>query len=151
MDTFGKNGCDTLEGMEPALRRMTLEEYEAFEAQASRPHEFRDGFVIAHAVASGDHAAISGTLVLALGAAIRANGCMFFAENGKVVVPNGDRMVPDFTATCDERDYARVRSGREAILHAPWLTIEILSPRRRRTTPSTKRAPTDRFPNSRTT
>jgi Uma2 family endonuclease len=114
--------------MEPALRRMTLEEYEAFEEHSDRPHEFRDGFVIAHALASGVHAHICGTLVLAWGAAIRSRRCAFFSENGKVVAPNGDRLIPDFTATCDERDRESARASGEPLLRSPWLVVEILSP-----------------------
>ena len=128
MDTFGKQGCDTLEDMEPALRRMTLEEYEAFEERSERPHEYRDGFAIGRTLPSPDHATISGSLVIAFGAAIRARGCRFFAENGKVVVPGGDRLIPDFVATCDARDFERLRNPGEPLLCAPWLAVEILSP-----------------------
>ncbi len=113
---------------DPGARRLTLEQYFALEAIAPDRLEFRDGFAIALALPTKNHARIAGNLTTDIGPIVRARGCDYFSGDAKIVTPGGDRLIPDFLVTCDERDLRDGDERGEAVVRHPWLVIEILSP-----------------------
>lgn len=112
----------------PQQRRVSVAEYLAIEGVSTERLEYRDGFVVALAVPTKNHARIAGNLVLAFGAAVRARGCDFFSGDAKILTERGDRLIPDFLITCDDRDRAGPDERGEAVVRYPTLVIEILSP-----------------------
>lgn len=109
-------------------RRLTPEEYRALEAISPERLEYRDGYAVALAAPTKNHSRITGTLAVTIGLKAREHGCEFFGENAKVLTPAGDRLIPDFLVTCDERDREDVGDARgEAIVRHPWLVVEVLS------------------------
>lgn len=114
--------------LQPVDRRLTLEEYLAFEERSAGPHEYRNGYAVALATPSGTHGEISLNLSLAIGPPSRAAGCKARVGDTKVLTPAGERLIPDFLVTCDARDFDALLGSGEAIVAHPWLVIEILSP-----------------------
>jgi Uma2 family endonuclease len=116
--------------MEQANRRVSLEEYECFNAAApARPHlEYRDGYIVAMSEPSGNHEQISVNLAVLFAPAVRTTGCKLIIGHVKLVCPNGDRTVPDIGVTCDPRDREALGRSGEARIEHPWLLVEILSP-----------------------
>lgn len=112
----------------PEPRRLTREEYLELEAVSVERLEYRDGFAVALALPSKNHARIAGNLTTSLGPSARQRGCDYFVGDAKVVTPAGDRVVPDFVVTCDERDRGGCDEQGEAVVRYPWLVVEILSP-----------------------
>jgi len=113
---------------QPNARRLSLAEYLALEAVSPDRLEYRDGFAVALAAPNKNRGRIAGNLVTSLGPIVRGHGCDYFAGDAKVIVPSGDRLIPDFVVTCDERDVAGGDEVGEAVVRYPWLVIEILSP-----------------------
>ena len=113
---------------EQTSRRLTVAEYLALEALSPDRLEYRDGFAVALAAPNKNHGRIAGNLVGSLERIVRSRGCDYFAGDAKVVTQSGDRLIPDFVVTCDERDIANGDEVGEAIIRHPWLVIEILSP-----------------------
>ena len=56
----------------PERRRLTLDQYLALEAVSTERLEFRDGYAVALAVPTKNHARIAGNLVMSLGPLVRA-------------------------------------------------------------------------------
>ncbi len=102
-------------------KRMTVEEYLEFEAEAEIKHEFVDGFVFAMAGASNHHNLISVNLISAVRPATRAKNCRVYASDMKLRVPTGNYYYPDAFVTCQEDDF----DGNEKA--SACFIIEILS------------------------
>jgi Uma2 family endonuclease len=107
------------------LRRMSLEEYVAFERSRPERWEYVDGEAFAMAGASPRHNAIVMNLTLALGAALRGKPCFPLGSDQKVatVVTRGFHY-PDLTVVCGKPRFA------EADPHAlvnPTVLFEVLS------------------------
>ncbi len=111
----------------PYRRRITLAEYLALEAFVPDPLEYRERFGYPLTMPTKDHARIVGNLVLALGPAVRAAGCDFFAGDASVPGLFGQRLVPDFVVTCADRGDATEQPS-AALIHHPSLVIEVVSP-----------------------
>lgn len=112
----------------PEPRRLSVEEYLALDSELSERLEYRDGFAVAQAVPTKNHGRIAGNLVLAFGENARSRGCDFFSGDAKILIENGDRLIPDFVVTCDERDRDLSDERGETIVRYPSLVVEILSP-----------------------
>ncbi len=110
-----------------SARRLSLDEYFALVSTSPDRLEYRDGRAVALAAPSKNHARIAGNLTLAFGALARVHGCDYFVGDAKLLSPSGDRVIPDFVVTCDDRD-RDADDGGEAIVRHPWLVVEILSP-----------------------
>ncbi len=106
---------------------MTVEEYSRLEALSDEKLEYIDGHVVAFASLTRRHSRIVKNLVAALGPAVLAHGCEYFAGDAKIVSPDGDRTIPDFVVTCDERDGA-LPDDEENIVRHPCVIAEVTSP-----------------------
>jgi Uma2 family endonuclease len=111
----------------PYRRRITLAEYLALEAFVPDPLEYRERFGYPLTMPTKDHARIVGNLVLALGPAARASGCDFYAGDASVPGLFGQRLVPDFIVTCDDRSNDPDEPSAAVVRH-PTLVIEVVSP-----------------------
>ncbi len=108
-------------------RRLTLEEYRRLEALSDDKLEYLHGYAVALATPTRRHSALVKNLVALLSPAVRAHGCDYFAGDVKVESPAGDRTIPDFVVTCDERDRA-IPDDAENVVRYPCLIVEVLSP-----------------------
>jgi Uma2 family endonuclease len=111
---------------EPAIRRMTVDEFLRWEDGTDNRYELVDGFVLAMAPPSPRH----GTLVLRLGgaidAALRARPPCAAHSDAGIVRPNRDDSfyVADIAVACD-----RLQPD-DQLIRNPILLVEILSPSR---------------------
>ncbi|NEQ45080.1 MAG: Uma2 family endonuclease [Leptolyngbya sp. SIOISBB] len=102
----------------------TAEEYLEIERISPIKHEYVQGQVVAMAGASKAHVIITGNLSTLLVNHLRGSGCLAYAADMKVRLPEPDLFYyADLAVTCDERD--RV-SSEDYILY-PKLIIEVLS------------------------
>ena len=102
----------------------TPEEYLEIERMSPIKHEYLQGQIVAMAGASKAHVIITGNLSALLVNHLRGKGCISYAVDMKVRLPELNYFYyPDLTVTCDDRD--RV-SDEDFILH-PKLIIEVLS------------------------
>ena len=112
-------------------KRMTVEEYLAFEAQGEaegrlEKHEFHDGELIAMAGAAENHVLIDGNLIRTLGNALKTGPCRVYGPDMKVQVDPGGRFVyPDLTVACEPR--FRDDEKKRLTLVNPKVIFEILS------------------------
>jgi Uma2 family endonuclease len=102
----------------------TPEDYLAIERISPIKHEYIQGQLVAMAGASKAHVIIVGNLSALLVNHLRGTGCLPYATDMKVRLPELNIFYySDITVTCDERD--RI-SSEDFILH-PKLIIEVLS------------------------
>lgn len=106
-------------------RRMTAEEYVAFELASDARHEFHDGRVYAMSGASKAHNTIAGNIYMRLRAAARGGRSRVFMEGVRLVLPSGPHYYPDVLVACEPSDDPLVET-------APCLVVEVLSPSTRR-------------------
>jgi Uma2 family endonuclease len=108
-------------------RRLTPEEYRRLEALSDGRLEYLHGYAVALATPTRRHSTLVKNLVTLLSPAVRAHGCDYFAGDAKVESPAGDRAIPDFVVTCDDRDRA-IPDDAENLVRHPCLIVEVLSP-----------------------
>jgi Uma2 family endonuclease len=102
----------------------TPEEYLEIERISPIKHEYLQGQIIAMAGASKAHVIITGNISALLVNHLRGSGCISYATDMKVRLPDLNLFYyPDLAVTCDERDR---RSNEDFILY-PTLIIEVLS------------------------
>ncbi|EKV01675.1 hypothetical protein Lepto7375DRAFT_3853 [Leptolyngbya sp. PCC 7375] len=102
----------------------TPEEYLEIERVSPIKHEYLQGQIVAMAGATKAHVIITGNLSALLVNHLRGTGCISYAVDMKVRLPELNLFYyPDLAVTCDDRD--RV-SDEDFILH-PKLIIEVLS------------------------
>ncbi len=100
------------------------EEYLAIERISPIKHDYIAGQIVAMAGASKAHVIITGNLASLLINHLRGAGCLSYATDMKVRLPDLNRFYyPDIAVTCHEDDR---RSDEDFILH-PQLIIEVLS------------------------
>ncbi len=105
-------------------RRLTAEEYLAFERESEIRHEYLDGELFAMAGASREHNLIGTNLVAALHAQVRKQGCELYANGMRVRVPaTGLYTYPDLIAICGRPRFDDAES--DTLLN-PDLIVEIL-------------------------
>ena len=109
---------------EPALRRMTVEEFLRWDDGTDTRYELVDGFVVAMAPPAPRH----GQLALALGSEIRSalrnrSGCSAHSEAGIARPDRADLcFVADIAVTCDRP------KPDDRLISNPILIVEVLSP-----------------------
>ncbi|MEM9265744.1 MAG: Uma2 family endonuclease [Cyanobacteria bacterium P01_F01_bin.13] len=102
----------------------TPEEYLEIERVSPIKHEYLQGQIVAMAGASKAHVIITGNLSALMVNHLRGSGCISYAVDMKVRLPELNLFYyPDLAVTCDERD--RI-SDEDFILH-PKLIVEVLS------------------------
>lgn len=99
-------------------------EYLEIERISAIKHEYLQGQIVAMAGVSKSHVIITGNLSALLVNHLRASGCISYAADMKVRLPELNLFYyPDLSITCDDRD--RI-SNQDFILH-PKLIVEVLS------------------------
>ncbi len=130
----------------PSPRRVSLQEYLAFEEQSRAKHEYRDGQVyplgdpyaaldpsvvigrrafppLVSAGATDTHITIVQNLVVAVRPHLGSGPCRLYSTDMRVQPEVGDYLYPDLILTCDPDDH------RDALVkRRPTLIIEVLSP-----------------------
>lgn len=91
---------------QPARRSYSLENYYSVEYGSDIKHEYYDGEIFAMAGASTPHNRISGSLIVALGTALRGSSCEPFTSDQRVTTPSGLYTYPDASVFCDEVETA---------------------------------------------
>ena len=109
---------------EPAIRRMTLEEFLRWEDGTDTRYELIDGFSVAMAPPAEAHRILAVRLVSRIDAALAGRRpCNAQIEPGVVRPDRADSYyVPDIAVTCEPNE-----PGRQAMLD-PILVVEVLSP-----------------------
>jgi Uma2 family endonuclease len=106
-----------------ATRRLTAEEFLAWDATQTQRHEFVAGEVFAMAGASEAHVTAAGNLYLALRQHLAGSPCRTFITDMKLQAHAADAyFYPDVMVTCSAADAASPNLKRE-----PVLLIEVLS------------------------
>lgn len=109
-----------------ALRRMTVDEYLAFEERATEKHEFLDGQTYAMSGGTLEHSAVIASLLRDLGGVLRGAPCRPYDSNLRVKsMVTGLYTYPDVSIVCGKP----VLEGevRTTLLN-PKVIIEVLSP-----------------------
>jgi Uma2 family endonuclease len=83
-----------------ALKRLTWQEYLAFERASETKHEFFDGEVFAMSGGTFSHAAIIGNITWSLKNALRDRKCAVLPNDMRVLTPSGLSTYPDVVVTC---------------------------------------------------
>lgn len=113
-----------------AIRRnVTLEEYLAFEREATEKHILWDGEIFAMwAMAGGSpaHSAIATNVTAALLTALRGTPCRPYNSDLKVWIPRkGGAVYPDASVICGRLS---LREGTTDVVTNPSVIVEVLSP-----------------------
>jgi len=113
-----------------AVRRgVTLEEYLAFEREATEKHILWDGEIFAMWAMEGGspaHSAIATNAVIALGNALRGTSCRPYNSDLKVWIPRkGGAVYPDASVICGG---FTLREGTTDVVTNPSVIVEVLSP-----------------------
>jgi len=109
---------------EPAIGRMTVDEFLSWDDGTDTRYELVDGVIVAMAPAARTHGALSGRLVSAIDAALAARPeCVVYVEAG-ILPPDQSASfyVPDVSVSCTEPD------DDVPYLRNSVLIVEILSP-----------------------
>ena len=106
-------------------RRMSVDDYLAFERQADTRHEYFDGEVFAMGGASWKHGLLVGNAFAALHAQLRDRDCFVQTSDLRVRIPATDLFTyPDVAVVCGE---PRFDDAELDTLLNPTLIIEVLS------------------------
>lgn len=108
---------------EPA-RRMTLDEFIAWERAQPTRHEFVDGEIVAMTGARARHVRLVGRLTERLRAHLRGQPCEVLANDLRVRTPRGDAFYPDLVVLCGAQ---RPGDDDDEVADAT-VVIEVLSP-----------------------
>ena len=104
-------------------RKMSLDEFLAWENEQSDRHEYDQGEVFAMVGGRRTHGRVVLNLARRLDERLEGSPCQVFAESMKVQVTTDTILYPDVFVTCDQADLAT-----EMIFKSPCLVIEVLSP-----------------------
>lgn len=106
------------------IRRVTPEEYLAFERQANRKSEFYNGEIFAMAGASRKHNLIVLNLASELRQQLKGKPCEVYSSEMRTRIPNGPYVYPDVVAVCSEPQFED--EGLDTLTN-PLVVIEVLS------------------------
>lgn len=118
-----------IEVREPILaygkKKLTIEEYLAFEREAEGKHEYFEGEVFAMSGAGTRHNIIFSNLFIELGTKLKGKPCMPFGSDMKVHIPENTLFTyPDISVFCGDKK----QIDEEEFSISPTVIIEILSP-----------------------
>ncbi len=106
------------------IRRVTPEEYLAFERQAQRKSEYYNGEIFAMAGASRKHNLIVTNLAGELSQQLKGKPCEVYSSEMRTRIPNGPYVYPDVVAVCSEPQFED--EGLNTLTN-PLVVIEVLS------------------------
>ncbi len=107
-------------------RRMSAEEYLAWEREQLDKHEFHFGEIFAMAGGSPRHNFLVSAVGGELRNALRASGCRVFSSDQRIGAGAGKRYVyPDAVVVCGA---TRLEEGTTDVLANPSIVVEVLSP-----------------------
>ena len=107
-------------------RRITAEEYLAFERQAEQRHEFVEGIIYAMSGGTRPHALIGANVSRGLGNQLADRPCEVYAGNLRVKVNSeGDYVYPDVAIACGD---IQLEDEHSDVLINPLVVVEVLSP-----------------------
>ena len=106
------------------IRRVTPEEYLAFERQAQRKSEFYNGEIFAMAGASRKHNLIVTNLARELSQQLKDKPCEVYSSEMRTRIPNGPYVYPDVVVVCSEPQFED--EGLDTLTN-PLVVIEVLS------------------------
>lgn len=110
----------------PENRRMTADEYLAFERASDTKHEFFNGEIIDFAGTSRNHAQLVQNFAGLLYMHARAKGCLTFTTDLRVRIGKARAYTyPDVVVVCGEPQFA---DDQEDALLNPTIIFEVLSP-----------------------
>lgn len=101
-------------------RRMTLDEFLAWEERQDGRHEFLQGEIVAMVGGTVAHNQISGNIYAALRAALRGSPCRVFQETMRILADESV-FYPDVFVTCTALD------DRDRLATEPTVIVEVLS------------------------
>ena len=107
-----------------SIRRITPEEYLAFERQATRKSEYYNGEIFAMAGASRNHNLIVTNLAGELSQQLKDKPCEVYSSEMRTRIPNGPYVYPDVVAVCSEPQFED--KGLDTLTN-PLGVIEVLS------------------------
>jgi len=118
-----------IEVREPILaygkKKLTIEEYLAFERESDGKHEYFKGEVFAMSGAGTRHNIIFSNLFIELGTKLKGKPCMPFGSDMKVHIPENTLFTyPDISIFCGDKK----QIDEEEFSIGPSVIIEILSP-----------------------
>lgn len=105
------------------LRKLTLEDFLAWENEQLDRHEYYRGEVFAMVGGRRTHGRVIMNLGRRLAEQLDGSPCQPFAESMKVQIADDAIVYPDIFVTCDRADLAT-----DMIFRAPTLVVEVLSP-----------------------
>src|SRR5260221_719522 len=103
-------------------RRYTVEEWRALLESGDTKYEYHNGWVVATAGGSFDHARIALNICGMLDVALEGTPCRVYNSDVAVRLSPSEYRLPDATVTCAPRDRGR---GRE--IQSPGVVVEVLS------------------------
>ncbi len=106
------------------VRRITPEEYLAFERLAERKSEFYNGEIFAMAGASREHNLIALNLAGELRQQLKDKPYEVYSSEMRTRIPNGPYVYPDVVAVCSEPQFED--EGLDTLTN-PFVVIEVLS------------------------
>ena len=117
---------------EPAVaaapRRMSYEQYVAWEQTQDERHEFHDGEVLAMSGASHDHGCVAANCIGELHQRLKGRPCRISDGATRVRQLQARRYVyPDLSIVCEQPQYDTTNPRRLTLLN-PLLVLEVLSP-----------------------
>jgi len=111
---------------EPKLRRMSAEEFFAWQEKQERLHELVDGIPVLPLKmmtgASQRHDRVVVNIIRSLGNQLRGGPCRPTTDDLAVRIPVGNIRRPDITVECGQP------KDRDMVVHEPRVIIEVLSP-----------------------
>ncbi len=106
------------------VRRVSAEEYLAFERQAKRKSEFYEGEIFAMAGASRKHNLIVLNLAAGLLQQLKDKPCEVYSSEMRTRIPDGPYVYPDVVVVCSEPQFED--EGLDTLTN-PLVVIEVLS------------------------
>lgn len=108
-----------------AVKRLSVDEYLAFERASEVKHEYYDGEMFAMAGAKEAHNLIVANLIGELQNALKSRGCRVYPSDMRFLCPTGLWTYPDISVVCTQPEFED--ANRETLLN-PLSIIEVLSP-----------------------
>jgi Uma2 family endonuclease len=112
-------------GLPAERKRMSPEEYLAFERASDVKHEYADGEVFDMSGGTMAHSHIAANLILELGTGLRGRPCRVLTSDMRIGIPSSSRyLYPDASVVCGRPEF---EDETRDVLRNPVVVIEVLS------------------------